>query len=326
MAELSTSYLGLKLKNPIIAAASGLTATVEGVRKAAGSGAGAITLKSLFEEQLRADLNSAVNALDGAHPEAAAFLESMGVHGGANEYLDLIRASVAAVDVPVIASVNCIEGELWVDFAEQIQAAGAAAIELNIAVMPRSTGVSSKELEDQTVDIVRNVSVRCSLPIAVKIGPYFTNPANLVERLSGAGAAAVVLFNRFYRLDLDLDEMKLTTGPMRSGEDEYHESLRWIASLYGAVPCELVGGTGVHSGETALKLIAGGATAVQVCSAVYRGGWTVLSRMVSDMSSRLDALGVPSVGSLRGTLARRSSVERDGYERLQYVKALTGIS
>ncbi len=326
MADLSTTYLGLKLNNPIIVAASGLTASVEGVKKAEAAGAGAVTLKSLFEEQLRAELGSAASSLDGAHPEADAFLESMGVHGGAGEYLDLIRSSVAAVKIPVIASVNCLEGELWVDFAEQIQAAGAAALELNIAVMPRSTALSSKELEDRTVAVVRNVSVRCSLPLVVKIGPYFTNPANLVERLSGAGASATVLFNRFYRLDIDLDEMKLTAGPMRSGEDEYHESLRWIASLYGAVSCELIGGTGAHSGETALKLIAAGATGVQVCSAIYRGGWAALSRMISDMSGRLDALGFASIALLRGKLARRSSVEGEGYERLQYVKALTGIS
>ena len=326
MAELSTSYLGLKLNNPIIAAASGLTATVEGVRKAAAAGVGAITLKSLFEEQLRADLSSVVSELDSAHPEAAAFLEAMGIHGGAGDYLDLIRASVSAVDVPVIASVNCVEGDLWVEFAEQIQAAGAAAIELNIAAMPRSADASSKDLEDRTVAIVRNVAVRCSLPIAVKLGPYFTNPMNLVERLSGAGAKSAVLFNRFYRLDIDLDEMKLTAGPMRSGEDEYHESLRWIANMYGAVPCELVGGTGVHGGETALKLIAAGATAVQVCSAVYRGGWAAVTRIVSDMSDRLDALGISSVGDLRGKLARRSSAAGGSYERLQYVKALTGIS
>ena len=326
MADLSTSYLGLKLNNPIIVAASGLTATVEGVQKAAAAGAGAVTLKSLFEEQLRADLGSAATSLDGAHPEADAFLESMGVHGGAGEYLALIRSSVSAVDIPVIASVNCQEGELWVDFAEQIQAAGAAAIELNVAVMPRTAGLSSKELEDRTVAVVRNVSVRCSLPIVVKIGPYFTNPANLVERLSGAGAGATVLFNRFYRLDIDLDEMKLVAGPMRSREDEYHETLRWIATLYGAVPCDLVGGTGVHSGETALKLVAAGAAGVQVCSAVYQGGWSVISRMVGDMNGRLDALGFASVSALRGKLARRAGVEGEGYERLQYVKALTGIS
>ncbi len=326
MADLSTTYLGLKLDNPIVVASSGLTAGVEGVKKAAAAGAGAVTLKSLFEEQLRADLNSTAGTLDTAHSEAEAFLESMGVHGGAGEYLDLIRSSVAAVKIPVIASVNCQEGDLWVDFAEQIEAAGAAAIELNVAVMPRSASEASKELEDRTVDVVRNVAVRCSLPIAVKIGPYFTNPANLVERLAGAGAKATVLFNRFYRLDIDLDEMRVTAGPVRSGAEEYHESIRWIANLYGAVKGDLIGGTGVHSGETALKFIAAGACGVQVCSAVYKGGWTALSAMVADMGSRLDALGIPSVAALRGKLARRSLVAGDAYERLQYVKALTGIS
>ncbi len=327
MANLSTTYLGLQLENPLIVAASGLTASVDGVHKAVDAGAGAVVLKSLFEEQLRADLSEYVSAGDGAHPEAAAFMEEMGVHGGAGEYLDLIKnAKKIAGTVPIIASVNCLEGDLWVDFTEQIGLSGADALELNIAPFPNSVATSSKELEDAVVGVVRNVSVRTTLPIAVKIGPYYTNPAGLVDRLAGAGANAVVLFNRFYKFDFDLNAMDLKAGPLRSGDHEYHESLRWISNLYGAVGCELVGGTGIHSAETALKFIAGGATVVQVCSALYQGGWPVLGKIRAEMGTRLDALQLASTDALRGKLARRSGSQGERYERLQYIKALTGIA
>lgn len=325
MADLSTTYLGLKLRNPFVVAACGLTADAEGVRKAAEGGAGAVVLRSLFEEQLRADLSVVTDA--GSHPEAATFLEEMGIQGGAGEYLKLIRdAKAVSGEVPVIASVNCVSGDLWVDFAEQIEASGADALELNISAFPSSATASSKELEDAAVAVVRNVSVRTRLPLAVKIGPYCTNPALLVERLAGAGAKAVVLFNRFYRFDFNLATMSLKSGPARSGTDEYHEGLRWVSNLYGAVGCELAGGTGIHSAETALKFIAAGASAVQVCSALYAGGWKALPALVSGMESRLDELKVSSVAALRGKLSRRSSAQMENYERLQYVKALTGIN
>jgi len=327
MASLSTTYLGLQLKNPLIVAASGLTSTVDGVRKAVDAGAGAVVLKSLFEEQLRAELATYADAGEGMHPEAAAFMEAMGVHGGAGEYLDLIKnAKKIAGSVPIIASVNCLEGDLWVDFTEQIELSGADALELNVAPFPDSVAAPSRELEDAVVAVVRNVSVRTKLPIAVKIGPYYTNPLGLVDRLAGAGANATVLFNRFYKFDFDLGAMALKAGPQFSGPGDYHESLRWIANLYGAVGCELVGGTGIHDAETALKFIAGGATAVQVCSALYQGGWSVLAAMRDQMSTRLDSLKIASTDALRGKLARRSGAQGERYERLQYIKALTGIA
>ncbi|HCM27474.1 MAG TPA: hypothetical protein DIC34_13170 [Treponema sp.] len=325
MADLSIEYLGIKLKNPIIVAASGLVSTVDGVKKASEAGAGAIVLKSLFEEQLRAEM-SEIELGDQTSSEAAAFIEQMGIHGGAGDYLRLIRDAKSVSGVPIIASVNCVEGDLWVDYAEQIESAGADALELNIGIMPRSPSETAKEIEDRIAAVVRNVSVRTSLPLAVKLGPYFTNPANLVERLAGAGAGAAVLFNRFYRLDVDLAASSLAAGPMRSGDDEYHESLRWIANMYGAVSCELVAGSGIHSAESVLKLISVGAAATQICSAIYRGGWNALSLIVQELPVRMDVLGIASISAFRGKLSRRSNSESGGYERLQYVKALTGIS
>jgi dihydroorotate dehydrogenase (fumarate) len=327
MADLNTSYLGLKLSNPLVLAASGLSSNADGVKKAAEAGAGAIVLKSLFEEQLRAESDYiAESAGPGSHPEAEAFLENMGVSGGTGEYLELIEKAKAVSRVPVIASVNCVSSERWIDFAQQIQAAGADALELNIGILPKSPDDDPRRLEDLAVDIVKRVSEKSNLPLSVKIGQNYSNVANLVSRLADAGARGAVLFNRFYRFDLDLDSMALKAGPTRSDEDDYHDSLRWVARLYGTVPCQLVAATGVHSGETALKMIAAGATTVQVCSAVYRGGFGAIARMRDEMDARLGRLGLASLADLRGRLARLGSPEGESYERIQYVKALTGIN
>lgn len=327
MADLSTTYLGLRLANPIVLAASGLAASAEGVKKASEAGAGAVVLKSLFEEQLRAesDYIAEASGLD-SHPEAADYLERLGVSGGAGDYLDLIEKAKAASRAPVIASLNCVVSDRWVDFAEQIESAGADAIELNIGILPKSPEEDPRDIEDRVVAVVKAVADKTELPLSVKLGAAFTNVGALILRLADAGAKGVVLYNRFYRFDLDLDALALKAGPTRSDEDDYHETLRSIARLYGTVPCQLAAATGVHSGETALKMIAAGATTVQVCSAVYRSGYGAIGRMVDEMDKRLDRLGLSASADLRGRLARQGSAESASYERLQYVKALTGIS
>ena len=328
MADLSCKYLGLTLKNPVIVAACGLTAAADGVRKAAEAGAGAIVLKSLFEEQIRSDL-SGIDDTARNYPESAHILmEKMGVYGSAQEYVKLIKeAKAAAGSVPVIASINCIKTEFWVDFAQQAEAAGADAVELNISFFPNSAKTSSAELEDAAVNIVKKVSAKTKIPLAVKLGPYYTNPASIVDRLTRAGAMAVILFNRFYRLDFNLDTMTLKAGPVRSSGNEYHESLRCIANLYGLVGAELVGATGIHDAETAIKFIAAGAAAVEVCSMLYgNGGWQALTKLVEDMGNRMDAIKAGPISSFRGKLSSRYTMENDKYERLQYIKALTGIS
>lgn len=327
MANLSVRYLGLELKNPIVVAASGLTSTVDGVRKAADGGAGAIVLKSLFEEQLRAETDAvgAVADLSG-HPEAVDFLESMGVSGGTGEYLSLVRSAVSAVKIPVIASVNCATPDRWMDFAEQVASAGASALELNLGAIPRGAAESSDAIENSLVKSVAAVRSKIRLPIAVKLGASYTNLRRIAQALADAGAGALVLFNRFYRLDVDLASMSAKSGPTRSSGEDYHEALRWSALLYGRVPLQIAAGGGVRSGETALKLIAAGASVIQVCSGLYEKGYGLPGVMAEEMSKRLDELGIPSVGELRGRVAASSSVDGAAWERLQYVKALVGIN
>ncbi|MFP4377869.1 MAG: dihydroorotate oxidase, partial [Spirochaetales bacterium] len=212
MADLSVTYLGLELKNPVIVSSSNLTGSIDGVMKVAEAGAGAIVLKSLFEEQIEADTGQDPAQADfGAHPEAAEYIEQMGKYLGPRDYLDLIKSAKKETDIPVIASVNCRSPRWWSTFGEQIEGAGADAIELNIAMMPR-TAQPSVEIEEEYFGIVRQVRSETSLPIAVKVGPYFTSMSATADRLVSAGASGLVLFNRFYQLDINVDDLALAPG------------------------------------------------------------------------------------------------------------------
>jgi dihydroorotate dehydrogenase (fumarate) len=328
MADLRSCYLGIELKNPIVVAASGLTATEPGVRKAVEAGAGAVVLKSLFEEQLRAELGPAAAVLDaGAHPEAEAFLARSGWDEGAADYLELVHsAKKAARGVPVIASVNCRGASRWAEFAAKLESAGADALELNVAFMPFSTDEKGAAIEELALEVVRSVRAETRLPLAVKLGQAYSNLANLAQSLGKAGAAGLVLFNRFYSLDIDLETLALKAGAQRSAPTDYHESLRWISILADRVGCDLAAGTGVHDASAALKLTLAGASAVQVCSALYQRGWAVIREIEKGMSDWLDAKGHKGLGEIKGKLAQWRSSKPEDYLRIQYIQALTGIS
>jgi dihydroorotate dehydrogenase (fumarate) len=326
MADLGTTYLGLKLKNPLVVAASGLTGNVEGVSKAAAAGAGAVVLKSLFEEQLGAELQAVAAALaDNPHPEADAFFKRAGMEEGAREYLRLIEQSKDK-GVPVIASVNCVASARWAEFAERIQGAGADALELNMALLPRSPAETGAEVEDRLLAAVAEVRAATTLPLSVKLGQGYASLPSLASRLVGVGAAGLVLFNRFYRLDVDLSSLVLKSGPARSGGDEYHESLRWISLLAGRQRCDLAAATGIHDAETALKLIAVGADVAQLCSVIYRRGFGVIGEIARAMGDWLDIHEFSSLEAVRGRLSQAHSENPSAHERLQYIQALTGIS
>ena len=326
MADLRTTYLGLPLKNPIIVAASGLVSTPAGVRRAGDAGAGAVVLKSLFEEQLRADIRTIEESAVATHPEADAYLAEMGMHMGAGEYLNLIRDAKSEVGIPVIASVNCVGGPWWAEFAQQIGASGADALELNISFLSTSPDETAASVEDRIIQIVRTAKAASGLPIAVKLGSSYTNLLNFASRMVSAGASALVLFNRFFRMDIDLESMGLIPGPIHSRPDDYEESLRWISLLFGRVSCDLVGGTGIHDAAATLRLVLAGARAVQVCSVVYKKGFEVIKGILDDMDAWLEKRKFAGLDDMRGRLSRFTSHNPADYERLQYIKALTGIS
>ena len=323
MADLSVSFLGLKLRNPVLVASSGLTSTKEGVRRAAEAGAGAIVLKSLFEEQLRAEIADIASDAE-SHPEAEAFLAGMGLSEGEGEYVALVKAAKATTDVPIIASLNCSGDSLWPELAARVAAAGADAIELNLGVVPMDPATPAAHIEDRLVALVGSVASQVRVPVCSKLGSSYTNVGNLASRLAKAGSRGLTLFNRFYRMDVDLETMSLAAGPTRSSPEAYHESLGWIAALEGRVGAELCASGGVYDGATALRLVAAGAQAVQLCSAVYARGYSAITSSIEEMGSWLDAHGIARLSELRGRLARRNSDAPELFGRLHYIKALTG--
>jgi len=328
MADLSSTFMGLHLANPIILGSSGLSTTKDGVARAIKAGVGAIVLKSLFEEQLRAELKQA-NLDTDAHPEAAAFIEGQGMTEGTSEYLAHIKAAKAAANAagtkaPVIASINGTGDPFWLEFASMVEGAGADALELNLGIVPSNPDLSASEIEEGLINLVSKVAKTVKIPVCAKLGASYTNIGNVAKRMAKAGIKGLTLFNRFYRMDIDLDNMSLASGPTRSSPEAYHESLRWISLLEGRVGADICSSGGVYDGLAALRLVAAGASAVQLCSAVYTKGFGVISSTIQEMNSWMDEHGVAKLGDIRGRLARRNSDKPELYGRLHYVKALTG--
>lgn len=330
MADLSTAFMGLKLDNPVIMGSSGLSTTRDGVAKAINAGAGAIVLKSLFEEQLRAELRQA--KLDTtAHPEAAAFVEGQGMTEGTAEYLGLIKASRASIQAagskaPLIASINGTGDPFWVDYASMIEGAGADALELNLGIVPSNPEQSASEIEEELINLVAMVAKTVKIPVCAKLGASYTNIGNITKRMAKSGAKGLTLFNRFYRMDIDLDSMSLSSGPTRSSPEAYHESLRWVSLLEGRIGADICASGGVYDGLAALRLIAAGANAVQLCSVIYAKGFGAITSIIEEMNSWMDDHGVAKLSDIKGRLARRNSAKPELYGRLHYVKALTGQS
>ena len=326
MADKTVSFLGLTLPSPVVVSSSSLTNSINGVRKAADAGAGAVVLKSLFEEQIEHDVEGAGQGYDySVHPDAEVYVRQMGKHLGPEKYLDLIAEAKKEAAIPIIASVNCVSTKWWGNYATQLAEAGADAIELNIAIMPRERD-EAIDIEDRYVKIVDKIRRQVDVPLAVKIGPYFTSLPNLAEDLRKAGASALVLFNRFYQLDIDIDEMKLVPGYQFSTSAEIYTPLRWISILSGAVGCDLVASTGVHTGADVIKQLLAGAKTVQVCSALYKNGYEVVAQMNSELDAWMERHGFNSIEEFRGKLSQSTSSMPESYERFQYIKALTGLS
>jgi dihydroorotate dehydrogenase (fumarate) len=326
MTDLSTTYMGLRLRNPIVVASCSLTKTSEGVSRCAEAGAGAVVLKSLFEEQIEAEIEGVERDLGVPwHAEVYEYLEKMGRRHGPRDYLKVIQEVKAAVSIPVIASLNCVSPKQWVDYASRIEGAGADALELNISIMPSDPRRRSEEIERTYVDVVERVGTLVAIPIAVKLGPYFTSLAQLAGELAARGASALVLFNRFYRFDIDIEKLELAPGQRLSTPDEISLPLRWIALLAGEVKCDLAASTGVHDGAGVAKQLLAGAAVVQICSTLYRNGLEHIGRILEELSEWMGRHHFGSIDDARGKLSQMRSDNPESYERLQYIKALVGI-
>lgn len=327
MASLKTSYLGLELENPIIVGSCGLTKTPERVRQCAEAGAGAVVLKSLFEEQIRLEFAETTAAIAAdLHPEALGYLEAdIAIQQGPRQYLELIRASAKAVSVPVIASVNCTGASTWVDFAQQIAAAGAAALELNIYVLATDPETPSADIERTYLDTLAAVKRHVSIPVAVKLAPYLTNAGRMAKELASRGADGLVLFNRLFQPDIDVDKQEFRGGLSLSSPGDHRRALRWIALLAGRISADLCASGGVHDGRTVVKQILAGASAVQVVSALYKGHLSDLATMAASVTAWMEDKGYESLDDFRGHLSHARVPDAGQLERAQYIKAFVGV-
>ncbi len=327
MADLSTTYMGLSLRNPVIVGSSGLTGTVENVRKADEAGAGAIVLKSIFEEQIESQVAGLMESSEPAlwHPEAAEYINRYGRENAVSEYLELISKVKDAVSVPIIGSIHCVTAGAWTDFAKRVEQAGADALELNVFVLPSDPRRSGQENEKVYFDIAEAVAGKVSIPVALKIGFYFSGLTQMITRLSRTPVSALVLFNRFYRLDFDIEKQRIVPGDRLSTPQETELPLRWISILSGTVSCDLAATTGVHDAEGVVKHLLAGAKAVQVCSAFYRHGIEYVDNLLGGVTDWMDRHGYDSIEAFRGRMSQEKSGNPAAYERVQFMKFSVGI-
>ncbi|MBP7679027.1 MAG: dihydroorotate dehydrogenase-like protein [Bacteroidales bacterium] len=323
--DLSTSYMGLKLRNPLIVSSSRITSTVDDVKKCADNGAGAIVLKSLFEEQFLADSNRLMDQ-DQKYfwfPEAIDFINQHSREHGIKGYLKLIKGAKANTDIPIIASVNCVTAQEWPRYSKELVDAGADGIELNVFIVPKNEQMTSAEIEDLYVQIVSEVRRNVNVPIAVKIGPFFSNGFSMVKRLNDAGANAIVVFNRFYRPDIDIDNECITRPNYLSCPQEMGQPLRWVSLFSSRVNIDMAGNTGIHEGSGMIKMLLAGAAAVQVCSTLYINGLGYIDTMIGDLKKWMAWKGYEKIDDFKGKLTKRHE-NIAAFERVQFLKQALG--
>lgn len=325
MPDLSTSYMGLPLRNPIIVGSSGLTNSVEKIAECERAGAGAVVVKSLFEEVLaREDWGLEKSAP--FHPEAQDYLTSeINLQYGPNQYCDLLAEAKIRVKIPVIGSINCVSTKWWPEFAKKIEAAGADAIELNIFSVPTDTQIPGGAYENLYTDILKKVKSKIKIPVAIKISRYFTSLPHLVSQLDKTGTDAVVVFNRFTEPDIDIDHIKLRTTFTFSSEDDMYPVLRWVILLSNKVKCDISATTGIHTAQGAIKFLLAGAKTVQLASVLYQEGLSKLTSMIKEIETWMEDHQFKTVDEFRGKVNFLSRSEPALYLRAQFMEKIRNI-
>jgi dihydroorotate dehydrogenase (fumarate) len=323
--DLSTTFMGIKIANPLIVASSGLTNTVDRVKECADNGAGAVVLKSLFEEQLITGKTTLINQDDMFfwYPQAVDYVNSISKEDGIAEYLRLIEKAKKAVTIPVMASVNCITPWEWPRFAAEIEKSGADGLELNIFIPPTNINITGYKIEETYVDIIHEVRKNVTIPLAVKVGFYFTSLYRMLYKISNLDINSLVLFNRYYRPDIDIDSLRVVAQNVYSSPHEITLSLRWIALLYNKIQTELVAATGIHDYQGVIKQILAGANAVQICSTLYQNGIPYLRTLLDGIEQWMGAKGYSNLDAFRGLVAKNEE-NTAAFERLQFMKKTTG--
>ena len=318
MIDLKTQYAGLTLRNPIIVGSSGLTNNAERNKEFEKAGAGAIVLKSLFEEQIEAQSDALMQDQD--YPEAMDYIRGYVKANQINDYLNLIRESKQLCTIPIIASVNCYKADAWTDFARQIEEAGADALELNVFFMETDLQRVT-DVEQLYARIIRDVKKSVSIPVIIKLGKNFSNIPALVHTLKVNGADAVTMFNRFYQPDIDINSLQIVSGNVFSSHSDLSETLRWTAIVSGKVPgIDISCSTGVHDWEDVIKCLLAGASTVQMCSALYTHGGEIIAQILTCIEEWIHQVHYESVSQFRGKLGYANIPNPSLYERSQFMK------
>ena len=330
MIDLSTSYLGLNLASPLVVSASPLSRDVDGICRLEDAGASAVVLYSLFEEQLRqeeADLNYHLAAGTESFAESLTYFpQPSEFHTGPEGYLNHIRKAKSSVSIPIIASLNGSTLGGWTKFAAEMQRAGADAIECNIYHIPTDPNVTSADVEKNYLDIIRAVKNTVTIPVAVKVSPFFSNFANMAQRFDAAGADGLVLFNRFYQPDIDLEELEIRPNVLLSSQQALRLPLTWIGILYGKVKASLAGTSGVHSAEDVVKLLMVGANVTMLCSSLMRHGINHLRHVERELREWMEEHEYESVQQMQGSMSQQRCADPGAFERAQYMRAVKGMT
>jgi dihydroorotate dehydrogenase (fumarate) len=307
--DLTATYLGMKLRTPLVPSASPLSEELDKIKRMEQAGASAVVLHSLFEEQTEADA--------AAGPEFRV---------GPKAYLEQIRRAKHGVKIPIIGSLNCTTLGGWISYTRQITEAGADALELNIYRIPTQPQITGSTIEETYIDIVRTVRAATKIPLAVKLSPYFSNFANIAQRFDALGTDGLVLFNRFYQPDIDLEKMEVTPNLTLSVPADMRLSLHWIGILYGKIPASLAATSGIYQAADVIKMVMAGADVTMLCSALMRYGITHIQRIEMDLTAWLEQHQHKSLGELRGIMSQQNCPDPSAFERAQYVRGLSSYT
>ena len=328
MVDLSTKYLGIKLKNPVIVGSSGLTNSVESIQELEENGAAAVVLKSIFEEEIALEYDDILKEASkkGANMNQFDYFDTQIRGEKLDRYTDLIKQSKKAVSIPVIASINCVYSHEWTSFAKQLQTAGADALELNMFFLPSEFGRTREEKEKAYFQIVEKIQKKVSIPISLKISYYFSDLGPMIQKLSETGIAGLVLFNRLYSPDFDIDKMEVVSSNVFSSPSDLSISLRWIAIMADRVGCDLAASTGVHDGVALIKQLLAGADAVQVASTLYKNGKGQIGEMLKTLEEWMGKKGYGRLADFKGKMSQAKNSNPAAYERVQFMKYFGGTS
>jgi dihydroorotate dehydrogenase (fumarate) len=325
MTDITTSYMGLKLKSPLVASPSPLCKKVDNIRKMEDAGAGAVVLHSLFEEQImieNQELDRFLTQGSESQSEAMSYFPDLDYYVGPQEYLDHVSKAKEAVNIPVIGSLNGISTGGWIEYAKLIQDAGADALELNIYYIPTNPDITAQQLEQMYTDLLRDVKSSITIPVAVKLSPYFSSMPNMARQLDRAGANALVLFNRFYQPDLDIENLKVKPNLNLSVSEEMRLRIRWVAILFGNIKADMAITGGVHTASDVAKAIMSGANVAMMTSALLKNGIDHLAKLNSDLSGWMEKHGYESVSKMQGIISQKNVAEPAAFERANYMKVL----